>query len=289
MVFCVEGDVLTAGDTLTERREPHRADRPTTSGAETPLVTRGGRSRCNGSSLVIVHKCQVRDLKIPAAIRLIKKIIVEKSKKKYLRHVPASLLQKSKFSKPNDVLCAQCRLEANKIQVEKCKTIAGTPGLRSVEPDDNYNLKGGGVRPPPPAAPAPRRSSAVPAPNNVLPMRFTELTYTLFIVHSSPLRFPAAETFNICAKHWRQFSKELWHVRGNCELRDLPPHRTRYRLAPTLLARHSDGKTQPPAAASVGRLKKQSGGYLNYDAAHMRFAMRPALTLWRGNNQKQSI
>ncbi|GBO99190.1 hypothetical protein EVAR_491_1 [Eumeta japonica] len=24
---------------------------------------------------------------------------------------------------------------------EKCKTIAGTPGLHSVEPDDNYNLK----------------------------------------------------------------------------------------------------------------------------------------------------
>ncbi|GBP44709.1 hypothetical protein EVAR_81477_1 [Eumeta japonica] len=47
-----------------------------------------------------------------------------------------------------------------------------------------------------------------------------------------------------------------WHVRGNCELRDRTPHRTRRRLATAFLARRSDVKTQPPAGASVGRVTK---------------------------------
>ncbi|GBP76777.1 hypothetical protein EVAR_57303_1 [Eumeta japonica] len=53
-------------------------------------------------------------------------------------------------------------------------------------------------------------------------------------------------------------------------------------------SRRSDVKIPPPAAASVGRLTKQSGGVDTYlRRAH---ALRDALGVgrWRGNNRKLS-
>ena len=52
-----------------------------------------------------------------AAIRLMKKIIVEK-RKKNLRFVSSSILEKLKIFKPDDVSCIQCRIEANEMKME---------------------------------------------------------------------------------------------------------------------------------------------------------------------------
>ena len=54
-----------------------------------------------------------------------KKIIMGKSKKKKLRRVSSSILAKLKIFKPDDVLCTQCRIEANEMQMEDfcCKYI----------------------------------------------------------------------------------------------------------------------------------------------------------------------
>ena len=53
-----------------------------------------------------------------AAIRLIKKIIVEKSKNKNLRRVSSLILEKLNIFKPDDVSCTQCRIEANEMEEE---------------------------------------------------------------------------------------------------------------------------------------------------------------------------
>ena len=53
-----------------------------------------------------------------AAICLIKKIIVGKSKKKNLRRVSSSILEKLKIFKPDDVSCTQCRIEADEMEME---------------------------------------------------------------------------------------------------------------------------------------------------------------------------
>ena len=53
-----------------------------------------------------------------AAIRSIKKIIVEKSNKKNLRRVLSSILEKLKIFKPDDVSCTQCRIEASEMEME---------------------------------------------------------------------------------------------------------------------------------------------------------------------------
>ena len=60
-----------------------------------------------------------------AAICLIKKIIVGKSKKKNLRRVSSSILEKLKIFKPDDVSCTQCRIEADEMEMEDfcCKYI----------------------------------------------------------------------------------------------------------------------------------------------------------------------
>ena len=72
-----------------------------------------------------MQKCQALDLNIAAAIRSIKKIILEKSKKKNLRRVSTSILEKLKIFKPDDVSCTQCRIEANEMEMEDfcCKYI----------------------------------------------------------------------------------------------------------------------------------------------------------------------
>ena len=73
----------------------------------------------------LIQKCQVLNLKISAAIRLINKIMVEKSKKKNLRRVSSSILEKLKIFKPDDVSRTQCKIEANEMEMEDfcCKYI----------------------------------------------------------------------------------------------------------------------------------------------------------------------
>ena len=41
-----------------------------------------------------------------------------KQQKKYLRRVSSSILEKLKIFKPDDVVCTQCRIEANEMEME---------------------------------------------------------------------------------------------------------------------------------------------------------------------------
>ncbi|GBP82891.1 hypothetical protein EVAR_59343_1 [Eumeta japonica] len=74
------------------------------------------------------------------------------------------------------------------------------------------------------------------------------------------MRFGKVSTQLQCTVFFCIAHETLKTVRGNCELHDRTPHRTRHRLATAYLARRRNLKTQPPTGASVGRVTKQSGG-----------------------------